>query len=418
MAKKEKWIKVSLAEILESLETGRRPKGGVQNIFEGVPSIGAEHLNDKGGFNFSKIKYVPIDFARSMKKGRIRFSDIIVVKDGATTGKTSFVDHNFPFENAVTNEHVFICRVKEPIEKKYVFYYLFSPEGKESILSDFRGAAQGGISINFPSLVRIPLAPLEQQKQISKKLDGIFGHLDLLNTRLDRIPELIKAFKEKVLSYAVTGKLTEEWRGSKKYLATNVALKDISVKITDGDHQAPPKSEFGIPFIVISDISNGKLDLAKVERNVPKYYYDSLQDYRKPQLNDILYTVTGSFGIPVFVNTDNAFCFQRHIGLVRPDVQKVDPKFLYYFLQTKDIFNQAKNVATGTAQLTVPLNGLRNFDLSIPNLEEQKVIVEKIETLFAKSEAILSSHKKLKTLIDHLPKTSLSKAFKGELLSK
>ena len=62
------WIDVQLSNIVNILENGNRPKGGVRGINAGIPSIGGEHLNDEGGFNFTNIKYVPSDFYNTMRK--------------------------------------------------------------------------------------------------------------------------------------------------------------------------------------------------------------------------------------------------------------------------------------------------------------------------------------------------------------
>ncbi|MXV78058.1 hypothetical protein F4001_06850, partial [Candidatus Poribacteria bacterium] len=88
----DSWESIKLSEFI-TLESGSRPKGGVRNILEGVPSLGGEHLNSDGGFNFEKIRYVPEKYFESLNKGQINLNDIIIVKDGATTGKTSFVDN-------------------------------------------------------------------------------------------------------------------------------------------------------------------------------------------------------------------------------------------------------------------------------------------------------------------------------------
>lgn len=93
------WVRMKLNEFI-TLESGSRPKGGVRGILEGIPSLGGEHLNADGSFRFEKIKYVPEDFFKSLNKGQIYPNDIIVVKDGATTGKTSFVDNHFPHKHA------------------------------------------------------------------------------------------------------------------------------------------------------------------------------------------------------------------------------------------------------------------------------------------------------------------------------
>ena len=77
------WKVMPLSELLVSLESGSRPRGGVRGISHGIPSVGGEHLKYDGTFDFSSIKYVPNEFANKMTKGRIRINDILVVKDGA-----------------------------------------------------------------------------------------------------------------------------------------------------------------------------------------------------------------------------------------------------------------------------------------------------------------------------------------------
>ena len=118
----EGWNEVLLSKILLTLESGSRPKGGVRGIETGIPSVGGEHLNNSGGFRFENIKYIPTPFFEKMRRGRIRSGDILIVKDGATTGKVSLVRSDFPFNPAMVNEHVFICRFNERIYSPFVFY--------------------------------------------------------------------------------------------------------------------------------------------------------------------------------------------------------------------------------------------------------------------------------------------------------
>jgi type I restriction enzyme S subunit len=77
----------------------------------------------------------------------------------------------------------------------------------------------------------------------------------------------------------------------------------------------PPKSETGLPFLVISNINTGYISL-NTTRFVPETYYDNLSTTRKPEAGDVLYSVTGSFGIPALVENSERFCFQRHIALL------------------------------------------------------------------------------------------------------
>ena len=189
-------------------------------------------------------------------------------------------------------------------------------------------------------------------------------------------------------------------------------LEDYVKSVTDGDHQAPPKSDIGIPFFVISDIANGKLNFSN-SRFVPREYYEKISFERKPQKGDLLFSVTGSYGIVVPVNTDDEFCFQRHIGLLKT-LNTSD--YLLYLLKSDYIKEECDNLATGTAQKTVGLEILRSFLLPIPPLAEQHRIVAEIERWFALIDQIEQSKDDLETTVKQAKSKILDLAIHGKLV--
>ena len=204
------WERMKLSEFI-TLESGSRPKGGVRGILEGIPSLGGEHLNAEGSFKFEKIKYVPEAYFKSLNKGRIYPDDIIVVKDGATTGKTSFVDNDFPHKRAAVNKHLFIIRVDSKVAfPKFVFYYLFSSKGQQQILSDFRGATVGGISRNFPLKVTVPIPPLTEQEQIVSELERHLSAADEIEATVDTELKRAERLRQSILKHAFSGKLVPQ----------------------------------------------------------------------------------------------------------------------------------------------------------------------------------------------------------------
>ena len=206
----DSWKSMTLNEFI-TLESGSRPKGGVRGILEGIPSLGGEHLNADGGFNFEKIKYIPAEYFKSLNKGQIYPNDIIVVKDGATTGKTSFVDNNFPHKDAAVNEHLFIVRVDPKVAfAKYVFYFLFSSKGQKQILSDFRGATVGGISRNFPLKVTVLIPSLTEQEQIVSELEQHLSIADEIEATLDAELKRAERLRQSILKHAFSGKLVPQ----------------------------------------------------------------------------------------------------------------------------------------------------------------------------------------------------------------
>ena len=193
-------------------------------------------------------------------------------------------------------------------------------------------------------------------------------------------------------------------------------LDDICKSISDGDHQAPPKSENGVPFLVISDVRSGKLNF-KNTRHVPVEYFKTLSPERIPLKGDILFTVTGSYGIPVLINVDMEFCFQRHIALLKP---MIDYTFLSYILESPFIKTQCDAVATGTAQKTVGLKSLKSLLLPLPPLYEQGRIITKIEELQPDIDAYDKAQTKLQAIEQRFPddmkKSLLQYAIEGKLV--
>lgn len=173
-------------------------------------------------------------------------------------------------------------------------------------------------------------------------------------------------------------------------------LSECCLSISDGDHLPPPKSESGIPFVSIADIdSSNRLNL-NVKQFVPEEYYNNLKDIRKAQRNDILYSVVGSFGIPVIIKGNDKFAFQRNIAILRPDPTKVIPDYLFYIMKTYNFYKQADSVAIGAAQRVITLTALRNMTVELPSMDVQK----KIATILSRYDSLIDNYQKQIKLLE------------------
>ena len=174
-----------------------------------------------------------------------------------------------------------------------------------------------------------------------------------------------------------------------------VKLSECCLSIADGDHQPPPKAERGIPFVTISNITSANQFDFSNTLYVPQDYYDRLDEKRKAREGDVLYSVVGSFGIPVFMKENKEFVFQRHIAILRPDSDAIIPQFLLYTMLTRDFYAKADAAALGAAQRTVSLTSLRNIEINIP---EKKVQLKIVEILSAFDNLIENNQKQIKLL--------------------
>ena len=322
---------------------------------------------------------------------------------------------------------------------EYLQLVMISPYMTSLIKSKSTGTTVGTITIVCAKQYLIPIPPLNEQRKIIKRLGNLKlliesyaeeeSALSKLNTQF---PEILK---KSILQYAVQGKLVpqdpadepasvllERIRAEKEQLIKAGKIKrdkhesvifrrdnsyyekvdgierciddelpfeipvswawtrltNICSSIADGDHQPPPQTSHGIPFLVISDVSSGNIDFSNT-RFVPIEYYMQLSDTRKPCVGDLLFTVTGSYGIVISVLEERKFCFQRHMALLKPLV--LHTNYLELALKSPLAFNQCRTVATGTAQKTVGLSSLKNLLLPIPPIEEQDRILDKMDSI-------------------------------------
>ncbi len=323
--------------------------------------------------------------------------DVLIVWDGARCG---FVGRGV--EGAIGSTLVKISSDK--YTNDFLFYFL---QSKYKVLnSNPRGVGIPHIEPNLLWNFEIPDVDKTIQQALITRIESLFAELDKAVQHLRTAQQQLKTYRQAVLNH---------WLNNDDGKWETVKLKDICESISDGDHLPPKRTTKGIPFITISDIKGNSIDFSNVSY-MTEAYYDNLTKNRKAQKGDILYTVTGSFGIPVMIENDKKFCFQRHIGLIRPNLNVVNQKWLYYLLQSYLIYSQASEKATGTAQKTVTLTVLRDFNLCIPPLTDQHRIVKEIESRLSQATASETYIEKALQQAEALRQSILKKAFSGELV--
>ncbi|MFO8164804.1 MAG: restriction endonuclease subunit S [Desulfatiglandales bacterium] len=139
----EGWERIKFKEIIDTIESGGRPKGGA--IEEGIPSIGAENVNGIGKYDYSSEKYVPEEYYHNMKKGKVMSKDVLLYKDGANIGRVTIVGHGFPHNKCCVNEHVFILRTKNNIQN-WLYFFLSQEFVQQAVANLNSNSAQPGIS--------------------------------------------------------------------------------------------------------------------------------------------------------------------------------------------------------------------------------------------------------------------------------
>lgn len=329
-----------------------------------------------------------------------------VIIFGDHTRRFKFID----FEFAVGADGTQLLHPFTALVPKFFYHYL------SALNLESQGYSR---HYKFLKQALVPIPPLAEQHRIVAKLERLLGQVDSCKKRLAKIPAVLKRFRQSVLAAACSGRLTVDWREKNGVSIEegwrDAELRDICSSITDGDHLPPPKRASGIPFLTIGNISSGRLDFSET-RFVPESYFASIKPERLPKRGDTLFTVVGAtIGIPVLVDTDRAFCFQRHIAILKPS-KETTPKFLHMLMGNPTVFREAWERVTGTAQPTLPLGNLRSIPINIPSLPEQQEIVRRVEKLLAVADQIEARFTEAKRRVDNITQSLLAKAFRGELV--
>ena len=400
------------AKILEfAISEEQWPTETLESIIRTIPSKPYQVLESevtmKGRYRvISQSKEFSIGYSEDATKVYHHDQPVIVFGDHTTVIK--YIDFDF----IVGADGV---KILEPnysiVHPKYLYYMILHQ------LMDFIESGGYARHYRYVKKFEIPIPPLTEQRNIAERVESCFSILDTIDTLQSQYQDNLAALKSKIIDAGIQGKLTEQLpedgtaeelyhqiqqekaalekagkiKKSKPLPPISeeekpfdipknwkwVRLADICKSIMDGDHQPPPQAKTGVPFLVISNISSGRIDFTET-RHVPQEYFDALSEERIACKGDVLFTVTGSFGIPVKVNVEESFCFQRHIALLKP---LMDADYLYWALRSQFLYKQCDDVAIGVAQRTVGIMPLRNMIIPLPPLAEQKRIVAKLEEM-------------------------------------
>jgi type I restriction enzyme S subunit len=268
------------------------------------------------------------------------------------------------------------------------------------------GARRDSVSPDRFLALKIPLPPVREQRRIVAQIEDLAVKINGACTLRQQAAEEAEALSHSGVE-AVFRKLRDKV-GTK-------TLGDVCHTIADGDHNTPPFSDEGVRFIFVGNVSSARLHFENSKRVSPDYF-KTLKPQRLPEPGDILYSAVGAtLGVPAVVNTNEPFCFQRHVAILKPDRKRVESQFVWHMLSSRSVFEKAWASTTGSAQPTVPLRAIRELPIPVPPLSEQRTIATELDNFQAQVDALKTLQAETNAELDGLLPSILDKAFKGEL---
>ncbi|ASN86291.1 restriction endonuclease subunit S [Pectobacterium versatile] len=457
----EEWGYTEIGNVADVI-SGGTPKSGVAENFapsgEGIAWLTPADLSgyknkhiSRGARDLSKSGYDSCS-AKIMPMGSILFSS------RAPIGYVAVAS------NAIATNQGFKSFVFTPdIYPDYAYYYMRSIKH----LAEEMGTGTTFKEISGSSAKNLPflIAPFEEQKIIAEKLDTLLAQVDSTKTRLEKIPKILKRFRQAVLCAAVFGDLTQEWRSEIKQESISCLLNEIQSQREVAKRKKLIKQNFGkheeiqAPFnlcidswkwVCLDQICENVNNALKagpfgsalkksdcVDSGYKVYGQEQvisgkewLETYRvteekyqqlkscETKSGDILISLVGTIG-KVLILSDNA-----ESGIINPRLVKITlnkeivREYVKIFLDSPIAHGFFKGFSHGGTMEILNLSILRNLPIPLPPITEQHEIVRRVEQLFAYADTVEKQVNTSLARVNNLTQSILAKAFRGELTTQ
>lgn len=425
---------------------------------------------------FVPMSHAPTDFMGALrfdekqwgevKKSYTNFKDGDVIFAKVTpcfeNGKAALVE-GLPNGIGAGSSEFYVLRPYSPeILPETLFFLIkghrFMQEGAENMTGavGLRRVPRAFVE-SFP----VALPPLAEQKAIAEKLDTLLTQVESTKARLERIPKILKRFRQSVLAAAVSGKLTEEWREGRSLECISVLVDKVNsaklgklkvrvkkgwdekinlydlpeswawtenYKLTKDESSAICAGPFGtifkakdfrgegVPIIFLRHVKEEGFNQIKpnyMDEGVWREYHQEYSVFGGELLVAKLGDPPGESCIyPIGIGT----------AMVTPDVLKmsvdnivVDSRYLMHFFNSPIAKKMVGDLAFGATRSRIDIAMFKNFPIPLPVVEEQDEIVRRVDQLFACADTIEAQVKNALERVNNLTQSILAKAFRGEL---
>lgn len=440
----ESWVMSNLGIVTAPSSKRVEPNG-----FRAVPYLSLEHIESSTTRILGRGKSSD---ARSTKSV-FHAGDVLYGKLRPYLNKVAVPDFD-----GICSTDILVFPKSPCVESKFLMWFLTQP----AVVS-FANHNSSGIQLPRTSFAKLaelefPVPPYAEQQRIVAKLETLIGRVDACRECLEKIPNVLRRFRQSILAAACSGRLTADWRGEergsdtsgeflerirterfqlwrrsgqrRKYVPPTAletpdefeipddwawaTVDELATKVVDGVHRKPNYVQKGVPFLTVRNLTAGTgISFEDVSYITNEDHCEFIKR-ANPEKGDVLVTKDGTLGVVRVVDTDGVFSIFVSLALVKPVVRSFG-RYLAWTLSAPQIHQRI--VVTGTGLQHIHLRDLRAVAIPIPPESEQEEIVRRVEALFALADRLEARLAKAQVHVDRLIPSLLAKAFRGELVA-
>jgi type I restriction enzyme S subunit len=406
------WVKTTLGKVVDY---GRTEKANSKHISDDTWVLELEDIEKNSSRLLNKSSF--LERQPKSSKNAFKVGDVLYGKLRPYLNKIIIAS-----DNGICTSEIIPLRVEKGlVDNRFLFYWLKGIEFSSYVTAVSYGVNMPRLGTKDGKQAPFILAPLAEQKRIVEKLDQVLAQVDTIKARLDGIPNILKRFRQSVLAAAVSGKLTEEWRGrNPTFQSAHLEINKVCISAFDGPFGSKLKTadytEDGVRVVRLENIGH-------LEFYDDKKTFVSFEKYESLKRNtliegDVLFSsfVDEETRVCVFRFLDGIFVNKADCFCLRPDPSYILSDFLAFMLASHSSYSQIKDRVQGITRPRVNLKILKSLSFNIPSLGEQTEIVRLVDQYFAFADTIEKQVQKAQQRVDRLTQSILAKAFRGELV--
>jgi restriction endonuclease S subunit len=418
------WASTTVGRVIEDLRSGFA--SGEKSVEGGVAHLRMNNIGLKGELVLDLVRVVPKTLAKPDYD--LRRGDVLVctTNSGKLVGKCAYFD--IPGRFAFSN-HLSRLRPKAAlIDGRFLRWNLWL-SWKSGAFDDKCKHWVNQSTIPKEALLEteLVLPPRAEQLRIMAKVERLLSRVDNCESRLTKIPGILKRFRQSVLAAACSGRLTVDWRNqdaiSESGLPASWSSVEFGTLISDGPQNGlyKPAKFYGKGALIvrIDAFYDGTIAPWSELKRI------SLTDAERSQFalrnGDILVNRVNSpkfLGKSALVRHLKEPCvYESNMMRLRLDNSRILSTYAILYLQSlMGLSELRKNAKHAVNQSSINQEDVRSALINLPPLEEQHEIVRRVYELFSLADTIEAGYKAAQKRVDHLTPSVLSKSFQGEIV--
>lgn len=297
---------------------------------------------------------------------------------------------------AWVNNHAHVLRSKG--DNRFLCYYLNHFDFHDYV----SGTTRLKLTQEQMKKIPVPVLPIEEQQRIVARIEELFSQLDDAEATLQKTKAQLAVYSQAVLHSVFT--TADD--------CSKHTIADICDSIVDCPHSTPKWVSKGRLCLRTTNFRRGYLDLS-----VPNYVSEETFNTRNRRLvptpGDVLYSREGAIlGIACIIPQDTYVCLGQRMMLLRPG-NKVMNKYLMYYLNSPEVTAFVASKTGGSASPHVNVGDIKGFRIPIPNLEQQVLMINEIESRLSVCESIEQTVVTTLQQVSAMRQSILKQAFGG-----